>query len=170
MAATVQALPSVARNAFINAMESCVTGIAIAASSGPGGQAGCAVAAFASVSTEHRMLVVALPREQPFNAVVQTNGCFSLNVLAEEQRALAQLFADPLRMSEGFAAGSWQSSAEGNPLLAGAIASFDCLLAERLTLHDCLLLTGEVKTVYRHHGVPLARQARQFVLIQRDHY
>ncbi|WP_414148079.1 flavin reductase family protein [Erwinia sp. BNK-24-b] len=170
MVSTVQALPSIARNAFINAMESCVTGVAIAASDGPGGQAGCTVTTFASLCAERRLLVIVLPSDQPFGSVVQANGCFCVNVLAEGQKALASLFTKTSPTSEAFTHGSWQSSAEGNPLLAGAVASLDCLLVERLTLYGCVLLTGEVTTVYRHHGTPLARQARQFVLIQRDQH
>ncbi|WP_199257186.1 flavin reductase family protein, partial [Pantoea sp. BAV 3049] len=120
------------------------------------------------VSAEQRLLMICLHRDSPLCPAIEQNGGFSISVLSEVQKSLAQIFAAPTRNARTFNDSDWGESAEGQPLLHGAVASFNCQLANQLVLNSHVMLIGEVKTVHRHPGVPLARQARQYVLIQRD--
>lgn len=170
MSATIKEVPLITREAFVNAMESCVTGVHIVATDGPGGNDGAILSGMTAISTEPRLLMICLHRHSSLCSAIEENRGFSVNVLAEGQKMAAHAFSMPAQDQPRFAAPHWTLSPEGTPLLQGAIASFDCQLHQQLTVNDRLLLVGEVTAVYRHYGVPLARQARQYVLIQRDQY
>ncbi len=168
MAPTVQELPLMTRNAFIHALESGVTGINIIATAGSAGRAGAVVDTLTSVSADRKLLMICLHRDHPLCPIIEENRRFSINVLSEMQKPIAQAFSGPDAQREGFEHGHWTESPAGNLLLHGAIAGFDCQLYNQLALDSHVLLVGEVQTVHRHPGMPLAKQARHYVLIQRD--
>lgn len=169
MSATVKEVPLITRDAFVNALESCVTGVHVVATEGPGGKQGAVLNGMTFVSADPRLLMICLHRDHPLCSSIEENRSFSINVLAEGQKTTAQAFSSP--PPDGtLTTGNWTVSSQGTPLLHGAIASFDCELHQQLEVNEQVLLVGEVNAVYRHHGVPLARHARQYVLIQRDQY
>jgi len=170
MSATVKEVPLITREAFISAMESCVTGVQIVATDGPAGREGATLSGMTAISTEPGMLMICLNRASSLCSAIEENRGFSVNVLAEGQKMAAHAFSTFAQGEPRFADPHWTISPEGTPLLQGAIASFDCRLHQQLAVNDKVLLVGEVSAVYRHYGVPLARQARQYVLIQRDQY
>ncbi|KAB8312493.1 flavin reductase [Erwinia endophytica] len=168
MHSTVRTLPLITRDALINAMESGVSGVYIIATDGAGGKAGGTISSLTFVSVEQRLLMICLHRDSPLCPAIEQNSGFSINMLSEGQKPLAQNFATASRHAQAFDPAHWSESAGGHPLLHGAVANFDCQLVNQLVLNSYVILVGEVNAVHRHPGVPLARQARQYVLIQRD--
>jgi flavin reductase (DIM6/NTAB) family NADH-FMN oxidoreductase RutF len=74
---------------------------------------------------------------------------FAVNVLAADQQPLSVHFAQANRPS--FADIDHQTSSRGVPLLAGALARFECRTHE---IHDCgdhHIIVGKVEN-YRHGG------------------
>lgn len=169
MSATVKEVPLITRDAFVNALESCVTGVHVVATEGPGGKQEAVLNGMTFVSADPRLLMICVNRDHPLCSAIEENRSFSINVLAEGQKTTAQAFSAP-HCSGLLKTENWTVSSQCTPLLQGAIASFDCELYQQLEINEQVLLVGEVKAVYRHYGMPLARQARQYVLIQRDQY
>ncbi|WP_312239717.1 flavin reductase family protein [Pantoea sp.] len=167
MSSSVKELPLSARDAFLHATESCVAGVNIVATAGPGGSAAVTANAMISVSGEPPLMMISLRRDSPICTAIEENRRFSINVLSEVQKPLALRFAMPQVDSDPFD-DDWTHESPASPQLKRAVASFDCQLQNRFVLNNHVVLVGEVQTIHRHPGIPLARQARQFVLIQRD--
>ncbi|WP_147199872.1 flavin reductase family protein [Pantoea sp. MBD-2R] len=168
MHSIVKELPLITRDAFVSAMENCVSGVYLVASDGADGKAGGTLNSLTFVSAAQRLLMICLHRDSPLCPAIEQNGGFSINVLSELQKPLVQTFATSGRNAQAFDSPDWGESPEGHPLLHGAVANFDCQLTNQLVLNSHVMLIGMVKNVHCHPGIPLARQARQYVLIQRD--
>jgi flavin reductase (DIM6/NTAB) family NADH-FMN oxidoreductase RutF len=82
----------------------------------------------------------------------------SVNLLAENQQALAERFAAK-RASEDadrFVHGDWTTRVTGAPLLAEALAALDCRVTNIIPLDTHAILIGEVvDIVFGPHAAPL---------------
>lgn len=159
---------ALSRNAFIRALEHCVTGVAIIATDGPAGKFGAIVSAMNSVSAEPPLLMICIPHHENIFHVVDNNKYFSVNVLAEDQKEVAKMFAGQIKTDDCFAQAHWANGYHGIPLLSRALASFICQLHNQFELGNHTVLAGEVLDVKTRPVLPLAYQAQQYVLVQRD--
>jgi len=82
---------------------------------------------------------------------------FTVNLLAEEQRRLASLFADPAPLERS------AFPAEGDPVLADALASLGCVVRRTHREGDHDLVVGSIEQVELHdEREPLLYFARQY--------
>lgn len=119
-----------ARSAFLAAMARAATAVSIVATDGPAGRRGTTVSALSSVSAEPPLLLVCLHRLSPTCAAIDENGRFTVNLLAERQSEISDVFAGR-GLPEGadkFATGDWRQEPGGALRLAGAAATFHCAL------------------------------------------
>lgn len=75
---------------------------------------------------------------------------FAVNILAAEQRPLAEQFAR--RLCDRFAGIGWRPGASGAPLLDGCAATFECFNRARYEEGDHLILIGQVERCARRAG------------------
>ena len=89
---------------------------------------------------------------------------FAANALSTDQTQVARAFAGqiPELRDDRFGAGSWRALATGAPILDGALASFDCRIAEAFTFGTHRILVGEVIEVADRAGGPLVFSDRNF--------
>ena len=113
---------------------------------GEGHRCGITATAVCSLSTDPPSLVACVNQSTSIAAVVRQRGVFAVNVLAEDQRPVAETFAGRTghAREDRFAIGDWLSGATGAPVLYGANVSFDCRLAEIHEFGTHLILIGEV--------------------------
>lgn len=79
---------------------------------------------------------------------------FAVNVLAAEQRPLAERFAS--RAQDRFSGVDWRAGTGGVPILEGAAAVFECRARSRYPEGDHVIYVGEVERCARRLGaVPL---------------
>jgi len=105
---------------------------------------GLTVAAFASISPSPPLVGVFIDHQHGAHAMLQAPGAsFAVNVLAEDQRALAERFAWAPD-GERFAAGGWRTAVTGAPVLADALAWLDCTIDSRHAAGDHSLYVGLV--------------------------
>ncbi|MFS2222293.1 flavin reductase family protein [Pantoea sp. B65] len=156
------------QEAFISAIGNCVTGVTVVATDGPGGQYGMTVSSMSSVSAEPPLLMICLHRSSLLCQAIAENRHFSVNVLSEEQKTVAQIFAGQVKTHDRFAHGDWSPGLTRSPRLAGAVACFECQLHSQFELGSHRVLVGEALGVQSNPLAPLAWQARQFVLVQSD--
>lgn len=131
---------------YREAMSRFAGAVHVVATDGPHGRRGVTVIAACSVSDEPPMILVCLNRTRPDNDCFAGNGVFCLNTLAAGQRPLADAFSglSGLSQEERFALSEWETVASGAPVLAGALASFDCKLVEAKDMATHRILIGQV--------------------------
>lgn len=139
---------------FRAACGSFATGIAvITARSAEGELVGFTANSFASVSLDPPLVLFSLGREANCLASFEAAGHFVINILAEEQRALSQRFADPAGDKwEGVAFECWTT---GAPILTGTLASLECRTEAVLDGGDHRVFLGRVVRLASREGRPL---------------
>jgi flavin reductase (DIM6/NTAB) family NADH-FMN oxidoreductase RutF len=112
-----------------------------ASGKGREGWAGMTATAVASVTAEPARLLVCINRSTFAHGIIAQSGVLGVNVLGSDALSLAQRFAGGVPPGQKFDAGNWIMGASGAPLLASALASFDCRVAECIaaSTHDIFI-------------------------------
>jgi flavin reductase (DIM6/NTAB) family NADH-FMN oxidoreductase RutF len=139
------------RAAFVEGMSRASTFVAVATTDGTGGKAGVTVSSLTSVSAdgEQPSLLLCINQQSPAATAILQNRAFCANLLAESQEELANLFAgrSATDRAERFDRVAWQAGDLGQPLLAGATATFECRLATALLWETHHIFIGRVGAV-----------------------
>ncbi|HBZ16219.1 NADH-dependent FMN reductase RutF [Candidatus Pantoea floridensis] len=149
-------LPLVERDAFRNAMACLGAAVNIITTDGPAGRAGFTASAVCSVTDTPPTLLVCLNRSASVWPIFRDNGYLCVNTLAAGHEALSTLFGGKTPMGERFAAAEWHTLASGSPLLEGALVSFDCKVAQVVSVGTHDILFCEVQALVRNdetHGL-----------------
>lgn len=139
------------RTAFMEGMSRAATFVAVATTDGPAGRAGVTISSLTSVSAdgEHPSLLACIHHLSPAATAILKNRAFCANLLADDQQDLSNLFAG--RGGEDHAArfdrAAWQPGPEGQPLLTGATATFECRLGTALLWETHHIIVGRVINV-----------------------
>src|SRR5262245_36115085 len=152
---------------FRAAMRGTASGVAVLATDGSAGRAGVTVSTLCSLSLEPPSVIACVHRDSRALGRIMSNKLFAANVLAEDQREIAEIFAEPnLGFEIRFALGAWQTLSTGAPVLEGAIASFDCRLASTFDFGSHRILIGEVVELAARQTTPLVYSGRMFQRIR----
>lgn len=112
-----------------------------------GAPAGLTVNSFTTVSLEPPMVLFCLGKDSTtFEAFSARNG-FAVNVLSASQRRVGDLFARS--GADRFSGVDWEPGYAGLPVLAEALATFECTLAHDYDGGDHRILVGTVREVAR---------------------
>jgi flavin reductase (DIM6/NTAB) family NADH-FMN oxidoreductase RutF len=127
----------------------CLTGhvCLVTTCSADGQRSGLTATAVCSVSAEPPTLLVCVNRSSASSSAIRDAGRFAVNVLGKSSTALANRFASPLAPEEKFAEGRWNTLDTGAPVLAQALASFDCRLERVIEAGTHLVLFGAIDAV-----------------------
>jgi flavin reductase len=107
---------------------------------------GVTIGSLASVSLEPPLVSVAIGHETQAHELIRDEGGFALSLLAGDQAALAQHFArsvPPIALWEGVDA---RDGTRG-PLLADALAWFDCAVRSEHLAGDHTIFVAEVERI-----------------------
>jgi flavin reductase (NADH)/flavin reductase len=96
-----------------------------------------------SVSAEPPTLLCCIDRGRPSYAAFLEAGAFGVNVLAYEDRELANRFARRMLTAEKFEGVDLRGDS-GSPLLSSAMAGFDCRLSHHVEVATHGILFGEI--------------------------
>lgn len=125
------------------------TGVTVVTVATKDGADGITVNALSSVSLEPPLVMVALDRRRHVVPAVRAAGRYAVNVLAEDQRHLADCFAgaavEPGR--DAFCGASWRPGVTGLPLIDGAIATLECTVVDTVPVGDHDLFIGRVDSL-----------------------
>lgn len=139
---------------FRHAMRRVPTGVTVVTSIKDGEPRGITVNAFASVSIEPPSLLICINREARSYLYISTSRIFCVNVLDGNQRALAEHFSGKVRELQ-FTQIDYRIDRTGAPVLGGAIAHFDCEVAEEYHYASHSILIGRVLACGARPGSPL---------------
>lgn len=112
-----------------------------------GQRSGLTATAVCSVSAEPPMLLVCVNQKNGTYQAIRNSGRFAVNVLAAEQVDLSNRFASAVTGDERFHHGEWRTLTTGAPVLAGALANFDCVLTQVSDVGSHGVFFGEIQAV-----------------------
>ncbi len=126
---------------------------------------GMTVSAFASVSLVPPLVLVCIGDDATIAGAVAAAGHFAVSVLAENQKALAQLFAET--DADRFAGTAVARGVTGLALLEGAAAHLECAIVARHRAGDHTIVVGEVLAATAvEDGRPLIYQRGEYRRVQ----
>jgi flavin reductase (DIM6/NTAB) family NADH-FMN oxidoreductase RutF len=132
---------------------------------------GMTVTSMSSLAVDPPSLIVSVNRAASSWSLLKTYGFFGVNILAAEQRDIAERFSGKggLKGAERFAGAEWTSRASGAPLLVGALAAIDCEVEEIIERHSHGIVIGRVREVLlAPTGSALAYWHGDYLAIDRD--
>ncbi len=140
-------------DSYREGMSRLATAVSVIATDGVAGLAGFTATAVASVSDDPPTLLVCLQRQAQSAQRLLANAAFSVNVLAADQRDVAEVFAGRtgLHLEDRFgirSRGAWIPGTLGIPVLEHALAAFECRLVEAKDVATHHVLFGEVAAVH----------------------
>ena len=118
-----------------------------------GQPAGFTCQSFFSLSLEPPLIAFAPGKGSSSWPKVSSSGDICVNVLADDQEALARTFAQS--GTEKFVGVGWEPAAHGAPRLNGALAWLDCTIENVHEEGDHWLVTANVLTAETNEGEPL---------------
>ncbi len=130
------------------------TGVTVVTSIKDGEPRGVTVNAFASVSAEPPMVLICINREARSYLYISTSRIFCVNLLAGDQRALAERFSGKLRERQ-FEDVAHTTAVTGAPVLAGTVGYLDCEVAEEHHAGTHSIFIGNVVQADARPGSPL---------------
>ena len=129
---------------FRQALSQFATGVTIVTAALPDGRlAGVTINSFNSVSLDPPLVLWSLAHAASCMADFDRARGYVINVLADDQAALAQRFARP--GEDRFEQVAFTRSASGQPVLDGAVASFECRPRSRYPEGDHVIFVGAVE-------------------------
>ncbi len=125
-----------------------VGGVAVVLTRDGSGHRGATVTSFAVVSLTPPLVLVCLDREGRVSSLVTGTGAFAVSILDRRQQILADRFAGRAPLPDASLSGiAHEPGTNGNPVLAGALAWFDCRVHAVHDGGDHLIVVGAVDAV-----------------------
>lgn len=153
--------PSAGSAALRSALGRFATGVTIVTcTDSQGAPVGLTVNSFAALSLEPPLVLWSLRAESPSLATFEAARHFAVNVLAEGQVELSRRFASA--SAHKFELGRWSPGHSGAPVLAGALAVFECDAHGAHAQGDHRLFVGKVQHAVTHAGHPLLYHAGRY--------
>jgi flavin reductase (DIM6/NTAB) family NADH-FMN oxidoreductase RutF len=152
MTSSHQALPpSFSPPEFRAALGMFATGVTIVTARAPDGQViGLTANSFNSVSLAPPLVLWSLSRAAASMAVFSAGSHYAINILAADQRPLAERFA--AKGADRWLGVTFEEGAGGAPLLHGAAATFECFNRSRYEEGDHVIFVGEVERCSHRDG------------------
>ena len=159
---TQAAAPAFSPLEFRAALGMFATGVTIVSARAPTGElVGLTANSFNSVSLDPPLVLWSLSQRSLSLDAFRTGSHYAINVLAADQKALAERFAS--RGVDRFAGVEHHSGISGAPLLEGAAATFECFNRSRYEEGDHVIFVGEVERCQHHGGMsPLLYHGGRF--------
>ena len=141
---------------FRDALRQFPAGVTIVTIKAPGHDQphGLTVSAFASISPEPPLIMIAIDHRASGHELLEKEGAvFAVNVLSQEMSELSNRFAW-IKDEDRFAVGDWGTSVTGAPILQNALAWLDCTIHNRYEAGTHTIYIGKVEA----SGTPGAGQ------------
>ncbi|MFM8609115.1 MAG: flavin reductase family protein [Burkholderiaceae bacterium] len=147
---------------FRKALGMFATGVTIVtARAADGSLVGLTANSFNSVSLEPPLVLWSLSRHAGSMPAMSAGTHYAINILAADQRNLAERFA--AKGADRWAGVAFSEGIAGAPLLSGTVASFECFNRSRYDEGDHVIFVGEVERCSHREGAsPLLYHGGKF--------
>ncbi len=120
-----------------------MTGVTVVTAVAPDGTpVGFTANSYTSVSIDPPLLLVCPATSLSSFHVFNRCGVFAVNILAEDQQDVSNIFATS--KGDRFSQVAWQADEWACPIIDGAAASFSCNAQNRMTAGDHIILVGRI--------------------------
>lgn len=153
--------PAFSERDFRDALGQFATGVTVVTTSDAQGRpVGMTASSFNAVSLDPALVLWSIARSAGSYTHFAQCSHYAIHVLASLHKTLALQFAQ--RNIDRFAGVTWATNAHGVPILAGALATFECRNRSRYPEGDHLIMVGEVlRCSHTTHASPLIYHAGQ---------
>ncbi|KQP15582.1 flavin reductase family protein [Pseudorhodoferax sp. Leaf265] len=154
--------PSFSAAEFRQGLSMFATGVTIVTARRADGQLiGLTANSFNSVSLNPPLVLWSLAQAASSMAALSAGSHYAINILASDQKALAERFAK--RGADRWSGVAWHEGVAGAPLLDGAAAVFECFNRSRYEEGDHVIFVGEVEhCAHRPGASPLLFHGGRF--------
>ncbi len=145
-------------SAFRKALGQFASGVTIVTTNHEGMAYGMTASSFTSVSLDPPLVLFCADKRARTGEKVGLSGCFAINILAEEQRPLSDLFAGKTTEQERSdkLRAEFTSAETGSPVSNEALAWLDCRVDRAIDAGDHIIFVGLVLASHvRGEGPPL---------------
>ncbi|MDQ0503354.1 flavin reductase family protein [Xanthobacter agilis] len=138
--------PSAAALAFRGAMRKLAGAVSVLTVGAGESRTGLTATSVSSLSVEPPTLLICVNRSSSSMAALTAHRSFAINVLRPHHQPLADQFAGKggLKGPERYQGAEWTRLETGTPVLADALAAFDCELEEIIERHSHAIVVGRV--------------------------
>ncbi len=129
---------------------------------------GLTVSAFASLSPEPPLIMIAVDHRSSAHAMLQEEGAtFAVNILPHDLIELSNRFAW-VKDADRFAEGDWETAVTGAPVLMDALAWMDCTIYDQKESGTHTIFIGKIEasTTPRADEPPLIYWNRDYRFLQ----
>jgi flavin reductase len=138
------AMSPVPSSLFKSGMRRLASGVVVIATAHDNQRFGLAATAVTSISAEPPTLMVCVNRSSSAHDPIVHARCFTVNLLREEDRDVADLFGSSESRDKRFDGRDWITLKTGAPALAKSLASFDCTTVQYFSYFSHTLFFGHV--------------------------
>lgn len=143
--------PNFSPTEFRQALGMFATGVTIVTARAQNGTlVGLTANSFNSVSLSPPLVLWSLARSAGSLAAFSTGSHYAINILSADQQDLARQFA--AKDKDRFASVQFVPGSGGAPLIAGAVATFECFNRSRYEEGDHVIFVGEVERCHYQPG------------------
>jgi flavin reductase (DIM6/NTAB) family NADH-FMN oxidoreductase RutF len=121
---------------------------------------GLTVSSFTSASLDPPLILICLGHRVSVIDAFRASAHFGINVLAEDQRDLAERFAR--KGQDRFDGLKWRRGKTGVPLLPRVLAAIECAVRQRFTAGDHDVFVGQMVGARVAAGAPLIHLAGRY--------
>lgn len=143
--------PNFSRQEFRASLAMFATGVTIVTTrTSAGALVGLTANSFNSVSLSPPLVLWSLSQAAGSMAALSAGSHYAINILAADQKELAERFAS--KREDRWKDVLFTEGACGSPLLAGAVATFECFNRSRYEEGDHVIFVGEVERCSHRAG------------------
>ncbi|NML87000.1 flavin reductase family protein [Polaromonas sp.] len=154
--------PNFSAKEFRTSLAMFATGVTIVTARAPDGSlVGLTANSFNSVSLNPPLVLWSLSQAAGSMAALSSGSHYAINILAADQKTLAERFAS--KREDRWKDVAFTEGASGSPLLEGAAATFECFNRSRYEEGDHVIFVGEVERCsHRVGAAPLLFHGGRF--------
>lgn len=139
------------RDQFLEGMAKAACSVYVVTTDGIAGRRGVTVSAMSSVSadTPKPTLLTCVHHLSPAAEAIRSNRTFCVNLLRDDQAHISNAFAGRTEAKDEakFDCATWTVGAAGDPMLDGALTSFDCTVQHEIMCGTHHVFIGEVQQI-----------------------
>ena len=143
------------QDAFKEALRGWASGVTVVTSRAGDKVHGMTVSAFSSVSADPPLVLVCANRASKTHGVIEEGGVFAVNILAEHQQDVSNVFASSKHEDSRLERVRWREGETGAPLIDEALASFECEVRSAHHEGSHTIYIGRVEAVHTTDAAPL---------------
>lgn len=151
---------------FVMAMRQFAGAVTIITTVHEGGRTGLTATAVCSLTAEPARILICVNKTASAHDPIAQGGPFCVNILGTQHVTIANRFAgraDVDGEARFKADATWVTLATGAPVLADALASFDCTVNARFDYGTHTIYVGDVRAAAARTGTPLLYSGGAFM-------